>query len=99
VNVARSYLVVVVLLGVVTLSDSCSRDKRSNDSTEGASSDCSALEPSNPYQEGTGHYAGFKWGEDGKSCGGNSTAFIEGCEEYEAQEEAYNSCISKGKQH
>jgi hypothetical protein len=54
--------------------------------------DC--VEPENPYDEGSGHYAGFQWGEDGKTCGGNSSSFIEGCEEYETQEEAYNTCES-----
>lgn len=42
---------------------------------------------SNPYSQGTGHYAGFEWAErrSAKSCGGNSNSFIEGCEEYLAQ--------------
>lgn len=57
--------------------------------------DCSALEPDNPYGEGSGHYAGFKWGEDGNSCSGNSQSFIEGCEDYQRQEEAYSACVSK----
>lgn len=52
------------------------------------------IEPENPYDEGSGHYAGFQWGEDGNYCDGNSNSFIEGCEEYEAQKEAYNTCLS-----
>lgn len=56
--------------------------------------DCSSLEPENPYNEGSGHYAGFEWGENGNSCGGNSSSFIEGCEEHESQEGAYDTCIS-----
>lgn len=54
--------------------------------------DC--IEPENPYDYGSGHYAGFEWGENGNYCSGNSDSFIEGCEEYENQEEAYNDCIS-----
>jgi hypothetical protein len=54
--------------------------------------DC--LEPENPYDEGSGHYAGFEWGQNGNSCGGNSSSFIEGCEDYEAQQEAYDTCLS-----
>ena len=54
--------------------------------------DCSSLEPENPYNEGSGHYAGFEWGENGNTCGGNSNSFIEGCEDYESQEEAFNTC-------
>jgi opacity protein-like surface antigen len=58
------------------------------------SKDCSDLEPENPYSLGSGHYAGFNWGEQGNSCGGNSNSFIEGCYEYEAQDEAYSACVS-----
>lgn len=59
--------------------------------------DCSDLEPENPYDEGSGHYAGFEWGQDNNvsSCGGNSESFIEGCEDYLTQEDAYDVCISK----
>lgn len=57
--------------------------------------DCSILAPSNPYSNGSRHYAGFEWGESGNSCGDNSSSFIEGCEEYENQEEVYNNCLSR----
>jgi hypothetical protein len=50
---------------------------------------CESLYPQNPYDYDTGHSAGFEWGASGKGCGGNSTSFIEGCEEYQNQEEAY----------
>lgn len=50
--------------------------------------------PENPYSDGSGHYAGFQWGENGNSCGGNSNSFIEGCEEYEIQEENYSACLN-----
>lgn len=56
--------------------------------------DCSVLEPENPYDYGSGHYAGFEWGENGNYCSGNSNSFIEGCEEYEAQDEAYTACLN-----
>jgi hypothetical protein len=41
-------------------------------------------EPENPYDEGSGHSAGYEWAEenDVDSCDGNSNSFIEGCEEY-----------------
>jgi hypothetical protein len=57
-------------------------------------SDCSALEPDNPYTYGTGHYAGFEWAENNNPgyCDGNSDSFIEGCEDYLYQEEAYEAC-------
>ncbi|HAT68391.1 MAG: hypothetical protein A2481_03260 [Candidatus Yonathbacteria bacterium RIFOXYC2_FULL_47_9] len=59
------------------------------------SKDCSNLEPDNPYDEGGGHYAGFQWGENGNFCDGNSSSFIEGCEEYETQEESYQACLNE----
>lgn len=48
-------------------------------------------EPENPYDEGSGHSAGYEWAEenDVDSCGGNSNSFIEGCEEYLSQQEEY----------
>lgn len=59
--------------------------------------DCSSLEPENPYDDGTGHYAGFEWAErvEPSTCSGNSQSFIEGCEDYMSQLEDYDSCISK----
>ena len=57
--------------------------------------DCSSLEPSNPYDIDSGHYAGFEWGIEGKDCGGNSDSFIQGCEEYQNQENAYQYCLSR----
>lgn len=50
------------------------------------------IEPENPYDEWSGHYAGYEWGEQGKSCWGNSSSFIEGCEVYQELEEAFTQC-------
>jgi hypothetical protein len=57
--------------------------------------DCSTLEPENPYNEGSGHYAGFEWGMEGNECNGNSDSFIGGCEEYQNQENAHQYCLSR----
>ncbi len=68
----------------------------SNGSGEAASArECT--EPENPYDEGSGHYAGFDWAERTGSgtCDGNSQSFIEGCEEYESQEAKYEACEVK----
>ena len=48
-------------------------------------------EPENPYDEGSGHFAGYEWAEenDVSSCDGISDSFIEGCEEYLSQQEGY----------
>jgi hypothetical protein len=57
-------------------------------------SEADCVEPENPYDYGSGHYAGFEWGERGNYCSGNSDSFIEGCEEYYSQEEIYDDCIN-----
>ena len=56
-------------------------------------SDEDCIEPENPYDEGSGHYAGWQWGEEGNYCSGNSDSFVEGCEEYESAEAAYEQCL------
>ena len=44
-------------------------------------------EVANPYSDGTGHDAGYKWAErTGGSCNGNSESFNEGCEEFYRQQ-------------
>lgn len=62
-----------------------------------AKPDCSSVEPQNPYGYDSGHSAGFEWGAEGKDCGGNSDSFIEGCNEYQNQENAYQYCLSRNK--
>ncbi len=53
-------------------------------------------EPENPYEVGSGHYAGFEWAErTGGACTADSESFNEGCEEYESQEESFNECESR----
>ncbi len=65
--------------------------------SSGAASAPNCTEPENPYDEGSGHYAGYEWAESSGSgsCGGNSQSFIEGCEEYESQEAEYQECENK----
>ena len=70
------------------------------DSNGKATSTPACAEPENPYEEGSGHYAGYEWAQSNGTvaCGGNSQSFIEGCEEYENQEAEYEECEAK-KQH
>ena len=48
-----------------------------------------ACESTNPFTEGTGHYAGYEWADKKRpsSCEGNSNSFVEGCEEWLSQQE------------
>ena len=61
--------------------------------------DCSILEPNDPYNDGSGHFAGFEWAqENGASgCDGNSDSFNDVCEEYLRQYNAYDECLSNQK--
>jgi hypothetical protein len=67
-------------------------DSYNSDGRAGSAVSCS--EPENPYDEGSGHYAGFEWAEanDPGFCDGNSQSFIEGCEEYQRQETKHENC-------
>jgi hypothetical protein len=56
-------------------------------------SDDDCVEPENPYRYGSGHYAGWQWGEEGNYCSGNSNSFVEGCDEYQAAEERFEQCL------
>lgn len=74
---------------VAGCTSSTSSDKNNE---EEAARQCA--EPENPYDEGTGHYAGYEWAEANNpgTCGGRSQSFIEGCEEYQRQESEYEDC-------
>jgi hypothetical protein len=62
-----------------------------------ATTDCSRLEPKNPFSAGLGFAAGFDWAEKNKptSCSGNSpsASFIDGCNEYLRQTRAHDACV------
>ena len=94
----RFIIVIILIIGAIWFFSGDENNSGSYSDPKGSflqKQDCSTLEPENPYSAGSGHYAGFEWGENGNSCGGNSTSFIDGCEEYLRQEDAYNSCVSR----
>lgn len=88
-------LTVAGLMLIVGCKSSAPSDTSDGNGKVASASDCT--EPENPYDEGSGHYAGFEWAEnnDPGVCGGNSQSFIEGCEEYESQEAEYQDCEAK----
>ena len=97
-NAVVGILIIGLLVWGLVFLFSSNNDQSSYDYLGSSSSnkkDCSSLEPSNSYDDGSGHYAGFEWGENGNSCSGNSDSFIEGCEDYEQQEAAYVDCLNK----
>jgi hypothetical protein len=87
-----------LLLGLIpAVSCRSSSPSSSSDSGEESSSARDCPEPENPFGEGSGHYAGFEWAAESGSgtCNGKSQSFIEGCEEYENQEDEYQECEAK----
>ena len=74
----------------------CTSSRHTEIQEEEAGATCT--EPENPYDEGTGHYAGYEWEEKNSgTCGGSSQSFTEGCEEHERQESEYGECEAKRK--
>jgi hypothetical protein len=91
-------IVWVLMVMSLFLSLGCeSPESSSPGSSTGAGVHCT--EPENPYDEGTGHYAGYEWAEKNNpsTCGGSSQSFIEGCEEYQHQESEYADCQARKK--
>jgi len=82
---------------IASVDCSSPRSSPGGDEQTGTSRDCGKLEPENPYPTGSGHHAGFEWAEENgpSSCDGNSPSFNEGCEEYQRQVAAYETCLGK----
>lgn len=90
-----------LMVSGLMLADGCksSAPSHSSYSNGDAASARHCTEPENPYDEGSGHYAGYEWAQSSGSgtCDGNSQSFIEGCEEYESQEAKYQECEAQTK--
>ena len=86
----KSILLVLTVLGMLVVVGCTSSSSSANDNEEAHN----CTEPENPYDAGTGHYAGYEWAENhgGETCSGSSQSFNEGCEEYETQESEYQEC-------
>lgn len=93
----RHFILAFTLTGLLLIVG-CTSSKPSDSDEEGVAA-ASCTEPSNPYTEGTGHYAEYEWAENkgGGDCNGSSLSFNEGCEEYERQESEYQECEARKK--
>lgn len=93
----KPILLVLTVLGMLLVGGCASSSKSSNSNEEGVAHNCT--EPENPYDAGTGHYAGYEWAENhgAGTCSGSSQSFNEGCEEYETQESEYQECEAQKK--
>ena len=93
--VMKFSMLALTLAGLlVTLA--CTSSTSSNKADQRAAA-AACTEPENPYAEDSGHYAGYEWAERNNpgNCGGSSQSFIEGCEEYQRQDEEFEECESK----
>ena|SRR5437763_125001 len=90
-------ILLAFVLAVGLAAVSCTSSPSNNDTEPSTKNTEKCQEPENPYDEGSGHYAGYEWAEKNNpaSCGGSSQSFIEGCEDYQEQESAYEECTSK----
>ena len=69
---------------------------KSTPSSSSSDSEASCTEPQNPYDEGSGHYAGYEWAaEHSGACETGSNSFNEGCDEYDRQQDAYDKCVAE----
>jgi hypothetical protein len=85
-------LAAILVMGACTSSDSSPPVEDKKDAT------ARCTEPQNPYDDGTGHYAGYEWAEENPTdCNGSSESFIEGCQEYERQESEFQDCEARNK--
>lgn len=91
----RHFAFAVLLIGLLFIIGCSSSSSSSHEEESATSPNCT--EPANPYDEGTGHYAGYEWAEKNNPtvCGGSSQSFIEGCEEYERRESEYQECEAR----
>ena len=91
------HLILALVMVGLSLIASCTSSKPSN-SNEDKDGAATCTEPENPYDEGTGHHAGYEWAENNSgTCGGSSQSFTEGCEEQERQQAEYEECEAKKK--
>jgi uncharacterized lipoprotein NlpE involved in copper resistance len=91
----KSIIISLALITVITLTGCTSKQeetyKNNPEIYNKKTKQC--IEPENPYNEWSGHYAGYKWYEDtGNNCWGNSSSFIEGCEVAEEQYSVFTEC-------
>ena len=96
-NMRRFVVQLTVAALILTIGCRSSTPSDSSETNGQAVSASACTEPENPYEEGSGHYAGYEWAQStgAGSCGGNSQSFIEGCEEYQDQEAKYEDCEAK----
>jgi len=87
-----------ILLGLILalILSGCDKPPTATSITKTKLEDC--ISPHNPYNDGGGHDAGFKWAaETGGNCNGNSDSFNEGCAEFFRQMNEYNQCIANSR--
>lgn len=96
----RRWLLILIIpllaVGCNKSSNSFNNDYQNSSSFSSSSSsvDQAVEEPvvENPYDEDSGHSAGYNWAENtGGDCSANSDSFNEGCEEYYNQVDEHDN--------
>ena len=92
-----SLLPLALILGLLANVGCTSPPESTQENRETTTSAEQCEEPENPYTDGTGHYAEYDWAEENSpmACGGSSQSFVEGCEEYQHQEEEFADCEAR----
>jgi hypothetical protein len=95
----RIKMFLIAIISFSTIFIYCNQDDgRSSKKQIFSKSKTKCVEPQNPYNDESGHGAGFNWAaENGGECEGNSESFNEGCQEYYRQLNEYNDCIKNNQ--
>jgi hypothetical protein len=84
------------IIAILTLATLMVVGCKSTPPSSSSDGEASCTEPQNPYDEGSGHYAGYEWAaEHSGTCETGSTSFNEGCDEYDSQEDEYDKCVAQ----
>ncbi|MBI4650551.1 hypothetical protein HY745_04550 [Candidatus Desantisbacteria bacterium] len=86
---------IIAILALSLMLTACNKQSSIDASNVNSSNDKECVEPHNPYEDGSGHHAGFEWAkENGRESDGNSDSFNEGSAEYIRQLNEYNECMA-----
>ncbi len=86
---------IIIFLSIWILSCSNKQSDYQSEYYQDEETQKECIEPENPYDDWSWHYAWYERWLEWKNCSWNSNSFIEWCEEYNAQEEDYENCSNK----
>lgn len=85
------YIIIIILsLWIIGCSNKSEEYQSDFYQSENIKKEC--IDPKNPYDEWSWHYAWYERGIKWNDCSWNSDSFIEWCEEYNSQILDYENC-------